>query len=327
MALTYDQITAIVDELYLPKFPQLFADRNLLQKRLHAKGTKAQGGERIKQHVMYQNSKGGFYSDYDTFDVSAEDQITAAYWTWRYLEVPITLSRADVLRNSGPTAVKSLMDAKMKGAAMRASQLLATSMFSAGNDSSTDNINGLDNMCENSDGLMGTTADAGYTGGRVYGGIDKATYTWWGGNVIDGAQSGVDHALLTSAEVLCMDGDVRPTIWMMGPNGFSEYLVEQQAQQRYMNQSEMDAGFVTAMFNGVTVAQDRYCPDTQTSDTSRVYGLNEDFIDLVTHADENMRLEPFAKPVDQAVIVAHIMWAGNLTSSDPSRHVVIAAAT
>ena len=321
MALTYDQITAITDELYLPKFPQMFADRNLLQKRLHAKGTKPQGGDQIKQHVFYQNNKGGFYGEFDTFDISAEDQITAAYWSWRYMEVPITLSRADVLRNSGAPAIKSLMDSKMKGAAIRASQLLATSMFASGTDSSL-GLNSLDHMCDDGSGtLLSTNA--------TYGGIDKSTYTWWDGNTVDqsGGSKPVTYDMLSDAEAVVLDGDIRPTIWMMTPLVFNAYVQDQQSQQRFMKQSDMDAGFVTAMMNGITVSQDRYCPGAlAAATTNRIYGLNEEFIDLVTHANENMRLEPFAKPVDQAVIVGHIMWAGNLTSSDPSRHVAIYSA-
>jgi hypothetical protein len=318
MALTYDQITAITNELYLPMFPQLFADRNILQKRLHAKGTKPQGGEQIKQHVFYQQSKGGFYAEYDTFDISAEDQITAAFWPWKYLEVPITLSRADVLRNAGAPAVKSLMDAKMKGAAIRASQLLATSMFSLTGVDSSLGLNSLDNMCT-------TNSEQLSTGTAVYGGIDRSTpYTWWDGNTLDPGDIDIDYAVLSDAEALVLDGDIRPTIWMLGPNSFNSYMKAEQADQRYMKQSDMDTGFVTAQFNGRVIAQDRYVSDPATgTSASRAYGLNEEFLDMVTHANENMRLEPFAKPVDQAVIVGHIMWAGNLVSCDPSRHVVI----
>jgi len=312
MPLTFDQITAITNELYLPKFPQLFADMNLLQKRCHAKGSKPQGGEQIKQHVFYQQNKGGFYSEYDTFDISAEEQITAAFWSWRFLEIPITLSRSDVLRNAGPPAVKSLMDAKMKGAAIRASQLLAQGFFGTGNDS-TVAINSIDNMVDD-----GTTLQASAT----FGGISKTDNSWWAGNTHTGAGAATSYALMSIAEAKVVDGNIRPTIWEMHPETFSAYMRENQPDQRYMKQDEMDAGFRTASFNGRTVVADRYVPDGADA-ANRIYGLNEDFIDLVTHSDENMRLEPFAKPVDQAVIVGHIMWAGNLTSSDPSRHVAI----
>ena len=316
MALTYDQITAITNELYLPMFPQLFADRNLLQKRLHAKGTKPQGGEQIKQHVFYQQSKGGFYAEYDTFDISAEDQITAAFWPWKYLEVPITLSRADVLRNAGAPAVKSLMDSKMKGAAIRASQLLAQSMFGSGIDSSL-GLNSVDHMCSQTGTLLGTN--------DVYGGIDRSfPYAWWDGNTHEASTATVDYDLLSDAEALVLDGDIRPTIWMLGPNSYNRYMKNEKTEQRYMNQKDLDSGFVTSNFNGRLMSQDRYISDPATgTSASRAYGLNEEFIDMVTHANENMRLEPFAKPVDQAVIVGHIMWAGNLVSCDPSRQVVI----
>ncbi len=51
--------------------------------------------------------------------------------------------------------------------------------------------------------------------------------------------------------------------------------------------------------------------------------LNTKYLDVVTHVDENMRLEPFVKKQDQDVWVGYIMWAGNFTTSDPSRQMII----
>jgi hypothetical protein len=129
MALTFDQITAITNKYYMPKFPQLVFNQNLVQKRLAAKGTKPSSGESIKQPVMHAMGKGGFFNPYDTFDISAEDQLTAADFNWKYCEVPITISRDEILKNKGPEGVKKLLDAKMKLAAMKMGDILASAMF------------------------------------------------------------------------------------------------------------------------------------------------------------------------------------------------------
>lgn len=316
-ALTFDDITAITRKYYMPKFPQLAFDQNLVQKRLAAKGTKPSSGESIQQPVMYQNNKGGAYNPYDTFDISAEQQVTGANFNWKYYEVPITISRDELLKNKGPEGVKKLLDAKMKMAAMRIGDLLATDMFAlrtASQDSAKE-ISSLENLCNDAANSLGS--------GVTYGGIEKDTYTWWAGKCTDGGGTGgyLLYGTLNGPFYDISDGNIQPDLLVMHNNGMASFLTLNQDQQRYYKQSEMDAGFLTASFNGKTVVADLHVSDagTTTEASNRVYYLNTDFIDFVTHADENNRLEPFAKPVDQAVGVAHIMFAGELTSSDCSR--------
>jgi hypothetical protein len=312
----------------MPKFEQAAFDQNLVQKRLHAKGTKPSSGESIQQPIKYQNTKGGFYAPYDTFDVSAEQQITAANYNWKYLEVPITISRDELLKNKGPEGVKKLLDAKMELAHMKCSDDLATAMFAivnaaatttTGTDSSNE-IHCLDSIC--GDGTNPSTTASGTVGG-----IAQGTYTWWKGNphTAGGDGHGPVYQRLSEALMGVADGNIIPDLIPMHNNAYHSYTTDQQGQQRYMKQSEMDAGFITAMLNGSTVVADLHVSDagTTTEADNRIYLLNTKFLDFVTHADENMRLEPFAKPVDQAVGVAHIMWAGELTSSANHRHGVI----
>lgn len=329
MALTFDQITAITNKYYMPKFPQLVFDQNLVQKTLAAKGTKPQSGESIKQPVMHAMTKGGFFDPYDTFDISAEDQVTAADFNWKYLEVPITLSRDEILKNAGPEGIKKLMDAKMKLARMQCGEKLADAMFnvaSPGTDSST-GLNSFENMLETTAGLLNSAGGSGLGTTPVYGGISKDDYAWWSGKVVSagGDAKGVNYANLCDFFWTICDGSIQPDLIVMHNQAFGTYMGGQQGQERYVKQNELNSGFLTASFNGKTVVADLHVSDsgTTTETTNRIYMLNTDFIDFVTHKDENNRLEPFAKPVDQAVSVAHIMWAGELTSCDPSRSGIV----
>ena len=315
--LTYDDITAITRKYYMPKFEQAAFDQNLVQKRLHAKGTKPSSGESIQQPIKYQATKGGFYSPYDTFDTSAEQQITAANYNWKYLEVPITISRDELLKNKGPEGVKKILDAKMEMAQLKASDDLAVAMFAittTGTDSS-ESIHCLDTFC--GDGTNPSTSASGTVGG-----IPQGTYTWWKGNPASGSADGVNHLALNKVFFAVADGNIIPNLIVLHNNSFATYEAQQQPYQRYFKTNEMDAGFLTATFNGQTMVADLHVSDdgTTTEASNRIYFLNTNFLDFVTHADENMRLEPFAKPVDQAVIIAHIMWAGELTSSANHRH-------
>lgn len=324
MALTYDQITAITRKHWMPKFPQLAFDQSPIFKRLAAKGTKVESGERIMQPLMYQFTKGGAYDPHDTFDVSAEDQITAAYYYWKYYEFPITISRDEILKNQGKEGVKKLLNAKMKGAQMKAVDKLSTDLFaigsSAGYDTSTA-LNSLENLCNDADDSFSALPDT------KFGGIAADTYSWWNPVTRDGNGNGVgpNYIDLNKLFYLVADGSIQPTALYGHNNSVASYMSSQQSYQRYMKQSDMDSGFLAVEFNGKPFYADLHVSDagTTTEASNRLYMLNEDYLDLVTHRDENFRLEPFAKPIDQAVSVAHIMWAGEFTTSDRSRHLCL----
>lgn len=326
MALTFDQITAITNKYYMPKFPELVFDVNFLLKRLHGKGTRPSSGESIKQPLMYQITKGGAYRPYDSFDISAEDQVTAADFNWKYYEVPVTISRDEILKNDGPEGIRKLMDAKMKLAKEQMAQLLANGLFSiTGSDSSAE-INSLDNLLEDSTDA-GTLTGVGGLAGVTAGGINKKQNTWWAGKVESLGGTGVPltYKLLNKAWFNVVDGNITPTILVGHNKSVQQYMSSQQSNQRYLKQDELTAGFTATEFNGRPFVADLNVPDfgTTTETRNRVYMLNEEFIDLVSHSKENMRLRPFAEPIDQNVSVAHIFWAGNLTTSYPGRNMTV----
>ncbi len=326
MALTFDQITAITNKYYMPKFPELVFRQNYLLKRLWGKGTRPSSGETIKQPLMYQITKGGAYRPYDTFDISAEDQVTAADFTWKYYEVPVTISRDEILKNDGPEGIRKLMDAKMRLAREQMSQLLANDLYLRTNGDSSAGINSLDNLLEDAVAAGTLTAQGGTTG-VVAGGINKLQNTWWAGKnrSLGGNGVPVTYKLLNLAWFDVVDGNIKPTLMVGHNKAVQQYMSSQQAFQRYLKQDDMTAGFVSVEFNGIPFVADLNIPDTGTTTETlnRIYMLNEEYLDLVTHSKENMRLRPFAEPIDQNVSVAHIFWAGNATVSYPGRNMVV----
>jgi len=318
MALTYDNITAITRKYWLKQFPQLIYDQSPLFKKLSAKGTKPESGSSIMQPVMYAGLNGGAYSPFDTFDISGKEIITAANFNWKYYQVSIVLSRDELLKNAGPEGVKKVMDAKMKMARNTMVENLSSAALAFGANGSSDSgeaLHSLDNMLEDASGSLSAPQD-------TYGGIDKSLHTWWAGKTIDGgaADDGPVWSTMNLLWASIVDGSEHPDLGLMHPSSIASYMANQQTYQRYMHQDSLDAGFMTAQFNGIPIMGDRHVSGASSTTTeNRIYLLDTEYIDLIVHRDENFRLEPFAKPVDQAVIVGHIMWAGELTSSDPSR--------
>lgn len=324
-SLTYDNITAITRKYWLKKFPQLVYDQSILFKKLAAKGTKPESGASIMQSVMYKGLNGGSYDPFDTFDISGKEVFTSANWNWKYYQVGIVLSRDELLRNAGPEGVFKVMSSKMKLAQLTMHDNLATDAHALGSTGPTDSgtkLHCLDTMLDNVAHSLATPTP--YT----YGGIVRETgKEWWSGEVKDGGGNGanVDYTDLNVLWGQVVDGSIHPNLGLMHNQMYASFIAQQQAQQRYIKQDIMDIGFMSFEFNGIPVVADRHVSDTGTTTeaSNRIYLLNTDFIDLVVHRDENFRLEPFAKPVDQAVIVGHVMWAGELTCSDPSRSAVM----
>ena len=328
MALTFDEINAITNALYLPKFPQLVFDRNIIMNRLWKKGSKPSSGEFIKQPVMYKATKGGAYSPYEVFDVSAEDQITAARFDWKYYEVPITLSRDDILKNDGPEGVKKLMDAKMKLAGMKMSDDIATDLWDGTTSDSSKNITSIALMCDDNAGTL-TSGN-----GAQYGNITRtdmlvgSRYTW-DAKITSAGAADLDYdgdfsGWMNTTYMSAVDGDIHPTIAIAHNDWLDRFWKDARPDQRFLDKSMLAMGWVSMSFNGIPFVADLHLPAyTATDANNRIYFLNEEFLDFVSHSKENMRFEPFAKPIDQNVSVAHVYWAGNMTTSACHRHAVL----
>jgi hypothetical protein len=59
---------------------------------------------------------------------------------------------------------------------------------------------------------------------------------------------------------------------------------------------------------------DSHCP------SSHLFFLNEDYLNLWVHKDEDMRMEEFQKPINQNVKVAKIYFMGAMGSSNNRLH-------
>jgi hypothetical protein len=77
-----------------------------------------------------------------------------------------------------------------------------------------------------------------------------------------------------------------------------------QPQQRFQDSKQADAGFQNILFNGTPVIAGSKVP------TGDMYFLNEGYLHLLPHKDENMRFEKFQKPVNQNVQVAKVYFMG-----------------
>ena len=169
MALTYDEIDAHVRRKYIPTLVDQFYFSFPLFVRLSSKAKiQFDSGKTINQPVLYGDLPGGSYSGLDTFDVSKRETTTLAEWTWRMYYVDVTISGEEELKVEGDEKILSLVKTKMQNAGLTMRKLITQGLFAS--------------AAGNNDKDINTLIEAIATTG-TYGGIAKATYSWWQGNV------------------------------------------------------------------------------------------------------------------------------------------------
>lgn len=264
------------------------------------------GGSKIYQELSFaENSNAGWYSGYDLLPVGVSDVLSAAEYSIKQGAVPVTISGLEQLQNAGREQMIDLMESRLNVAESTLANLISGGLYSDGTGSSGKEI----------DGLNAAVAANPATG--TYGGIDRATWTFW--------RNATQSAALTAANIQenmnalytkLVRGMDRPDLIMMDNNLWTLYLASLQAQQRF-NSPEVGAlGFPSIKFMAdVDVVLDGgiggFCP------ANTAFFLNCNYIHYRPHAQRNMvPLSPNRRyAVNQDAEVQILAWAGNLAAS------------
>jgi hypothetical protein len=295
MALTYGEISAVTQSYFVPKIvDNIFASNAALSRWRKKNYERVDGGKDIIVPLLYATTTAaGRYSGTDTLSTTSNDQITAAAFDWKQYYGDITISRLDENKNAGKAAVVSFLKTKVQACEKSLASLLGTDIFGAG--TTTNSFPGLAAIC------AGT--------GTTYGGISKTTYSWWRGQA-DASTTIITLPVLQSMIGDCQIDSDRPTAIFTTQNLYDKIFACIQPQQRFQDSDTARAGFTSLLFNGIPVIVDSHCT------ASYLYAINENYISLIVHSDEDFRFEPFQRPVNQNVGSAKIYWTGSLTCSN-----------
>lgn len=288
MALTYNQLSGITQNKFLPKlYDNVFLGNPLLE-RSKRKGwyRKEDGGQKVIIPLEYDDvSASGWYSGAETLDTTDNEIITAAEYNWKSVYANISISRSDELKNSGDSQVINLVKSKTKNAEKTMRKLLSEGLYNAGTDSKA--IAGLR--------LHISTSNSP-------GGISQTTYSWHAAQVDTSATMTIP--VLQDLFSDCSEDNEQPTVGIGTKANYNRLYGLLQPQQRFIDTETAKAGFTSLMFNGIPILSDTNAP------ANHLFFLNENHLHLVAHKDEDMRFEPFAKPVNQNVKLAKIYWFG-----------------
>ncbi len=298
MALTWDQISGITEKKFVKKLYDNVFDSNPLLQRLKKKSyEKLDGGSSIMVPLNYATTTAsGWYTGADTLSTSDNENISAAEYNWKQIYANISITRLDELKNSGDAQKVALVKSKTQIAEKTIMDTMGTAIY---NDGSTANA------------LVGLRSIINTT--STVGGIAQSTNSWWAAQVDSSTTTFSIAALQTQFNACSVDSDA-PTVIMATRANYNRYYGQLQPQQRFMDSESAKGGFSSLMFNGIPFLADSHCP------ASHIFLLNENYLHLFVHKDEDMRFEPFIKPINQNVKVAKIFWMGALGSSNNRLH-------
>ena len=264
------------------------------------------GGSSILEELSFQeNTNAGYYSGYDLLPVQAQDVITAAEYGIKQAAVAVVISGLEQLQNSGKEQMIDLMEARVNVAESSMQNLLAAGVYSDGTAFSGKQVSGLNSA-------VPTTPTSG-----VYGGIDRASWTFWRNKAT--SQAGVTAAniqgYMNTMWASLIRGADRPDLIVVDNVFWGLYMASLQVNQRFTDPSTASLGFPTVKYMQCDMLLDGAIGGFASAGTA--YFLNTKYIFWRPHKDRNMvPLSPNKRyALNQDAEATILAWAGNMTMS------------
>jgi hypothetical protein len=260
------------------------------------------------QELSFQeNSNAGWYSGYQALPIGAQDVISAAQFDIKQAACGITMSGLEMLQNAGKEQIIDLMEARIKVGEATMANLIAQGLYSDGTAA------GGKQMV----GLQVAVSKTPATG--VYGGIDRANWTFWRNQAavgVGGAATAANIQQKFNAMYAATSRGADHVDLIMVDNGYwALYMASLQTLQRFQDSAMAKLGFPSVQYMQSDVVLDGgiggYAP------VNVAYFLNTKYIFLRPHRARNfVPLDPSKRySVNQDAVVQLLAWAGNLTAS------------
>lgn len=282
---------------------------NALLNRLEKKGKikTFSGGTSIYQELSFaENGNAGWYSGYDPLPIAAQDVLSASEFPIKQAAVPVTISGLEQLINAGKEKMIDLMDERMAVAETTMANLVSGALYSDGTGFGGRQLTGLN-----------AAVPVANTSG-TYGGIDRATWTFWRPKVIDtsGLTSSTITAQFNTLWAQLVRGVERPDLILVDNTVWLLYLASLQNVVRFTStDSEANMGFPSVKYMNADVVLDGgiggFCP------AGTAFFINTNYMFYRPHAQRNMvPLSPNKRyAINQDAEVQILAFAGNMTCS------------
>ena len=297
-------------------------NNNALLRKLKERGNvkNFSGGNVILQEIMYNDSttnNTNSYSGYEVLNVGQNSPISAAQFSITQYASAISISGLEMIQNSGKEAIIDLLDGRMSVAEAQLMNRIGGDVY----------LDGTGNSGKNLTGLGAAVPDAPSSG--TYGGIDRATFSFWRSLKYSGVTDGGSavsasniQGYMDALAVQLIRGTDKPDLIVADNNYYKLYLQSMQSIQRVTDSasSSAGAGFASLKYYGAGMASDVVLDGGvgSAATANHMWFLNTKYLFLRPHADRNfVPIGGERQAVNQDAIVKLIGWAGNITSSGP----------
>jgi hypothetical protein len=287
---------------------------NAILQRLQQKGNvnPFSGGNVILQEIMYNDTttnNANSYSGYEVLNIAPDSPISAAQYSITQYADAVTMSGLEMLQNSSKEAIIDLLDGRMQVSEARLLNRISGDLY----------LDGLGNGGKNITGLGAAIPDVATSG--VYGGIDRANWTFWRPTVTSGTTVTALNilGLMTSTAIQLVRGTDKADLIIADNNFYSLYVQALQAIQRITSEESGAAGFASLKFYGGGTSADVVLGGGVggQATSNHMFFLNTDYIFFRPHKDRNfVPIGGERQAINQDAVVKLLGWAGNLTCSN-----------
>jgi hypothetical protein len=289
--------------------------------------TDEDGGVAIQIPILYGLGQADTYSGYDVLSTDPTDGITNAFFDWRQMAVPISISRLEERQNSQAHRMVKLLETKLMQAETGLKEFFAKQLMQGA--ALVGSGNTYDPYISVRNGSYGieplnklialdpTSASVQPTVGN----INQSTSTWWRNQVTTSALSTSSTAIqfLQEADHVynnCSKGSGGPPdLILVDQRTFEMWRAAYYNNYRRNADSDKNYPFENFRFNRALVMWDEFVTDIYSNSTTITYGtayfINSKNCSIVYDKESNFINTPFVKPANQDAKVAHILWMGN----------------
>jgi hypothetical protein len=303
-------------------------NNNPLLLKLKSKGNVRpfSGGNVILEEIMYNDTSTNntnSYSGFETLNISPNSPISAAQFSIAQYASAVTISGLEMLQNSGKEAIIDLLEGRIKVAEAQLANRINLDLYG----------NGTGNGGKNLTGLAAAVADSPSSG--TYGGINRATWSFWQNQAFSGVTNGGAavsaaniQSYMTQLAIKLVRGTDKADLIVADNNYYNLYVNSLQAIQRVTDPEMAGSGFASLKFYGGGTSADVVLGGGigAQEPANHMYFLNTDYIFFRPHKDRNfVPIGGERQSVNQDAIVKLIGWAGNLTTSGAQFNGVLTA--
>jgi hypothetical protein len=286
----------------------IFTGNSLLFRMKEQAALRVTGGTDIRHQIVVNTGVGGPYGGgFDGLNTSEVDFTVSAQHEWRYYHEPIVVADTDLLQNSGsPERIVDLLKVKMEHASMALADTVGDGLWSDGTGNAGNNLDGLR-------AVLSTTS--------TYAGLAPGTYATWAAS-INGSTSALTLNVLDTEIMDATIGSDSPTDIVVNKGVFAkcQQLVRAAANAStapmFGDQragSMADAGFRVIGYQGIPIYFDEKSPGSGSGTSDNYLSLlNFNYLNLVSHSDDDFKMDEWRKAQSQRAKVNFLFWTGNL---------------